>query len=309
MIYKIDKSSSFSHNYSVETVQWYPFDTGIFITSGMDKVLKIWDTKVMEPAENLKFKGRIFQHHLCPVPSPASCLIAAATTVNKALLVDIKSGSNVYELRGHTSSVLSCKWSPSTLYMLATGSADNKIMLWDVRATKNCLKVLDQNNGKGRSSCERTCTAHDGSVNGLCFTRNGLNLLSFGTDSRLRLWNVSTGENEMINYGSIPNDTRKSAQIDVSACTNKDLVYIPSEGNILIYSLYTGKKIKALPGHYSTVNCCYFHPFNIQLYSGGNDRIILCWSDETVESDYEECKKNENIIENEWSTSDEDSYS
>ena len=32
------------HKFSVATIQWYPLDTGMFISSGMDKLLKVWDT-------------------------------------------------------------------------------------------------------------------------------------------------------------------------------------------------------------------------------------------------------------------------
>lgn len=211
-----------------------------------------------------------------------------ATTISQALLVDIRTGSNAHELRGHTNSVLSCQWSPSEEYVLAMGSADNRLLLWDVRTTRQCLKVLDQNNGTGRSSNEETFTAHDGSINGLRFTRNGLFLLSFGTDCRLRLWNVSSGENELINYGFIMNDSKKSLQLDVSACTSEEFIYVPSGSNIYVYSVHTGVRVKTLLGHFNSVNSCYFHPFNVQLYSGGGDQIILCWADEMVESDMDE---------------------
>lgn len=33
--------------YSVETVQWYPFDNGLFTSSGGDKVLKVWDSNLL----------------------------------------------------------------------------------------------------------------------------------------------------------------------------------------------------------------------------------------------------------------------
>jgi len=32
------------HKFSVETVLWYPLDTGLFMSSGADCVLKVWDT-------------------------------------------------------------------------------------------------------------------------------------------------------------------------------------------------------------------------------------------------------------------------
>lgn len=90
-VFKIDRNHHHAHKYSVETIQWYPFDTGLFITSGMDKVMKIWDTTEMKPAEYFKFKGRIFQHDICPLPSPTSCLIAGklfiTVTVQKFLML------------------------------------------------------------------------------------------------------------------------------------------------------------------------------------------------------------------------------
>ena len=37
-------SNRYRHKFSVETVRWYPLDTGMFISSGTDKHLKVWDT-------------------------------------------------------------------------------------------------------------------------------------------------------------------------------------------------------------------------------------------------------------------------
>ena len=39
--------SDFRHRGSVETAQWYPFDTGMFVSSGTDKLVKVWDTNVL----------------------------------------------------------------------------------------------------------------------------------------------------------------------------------------------------------------------------------------------------------------------
>ena len=43
-------------------------------------------------------------------------------------------------------------------------------------------------------------TAHNGRVNGLCFSGDGLYLITMGTDDRMRLWNSSNGENTLVSF-------------------------------------------------------------------------------------------------------------
>ena len=64
---KIDRHSSHHcHKYSVECVQWYPLDTGMFLSSGMDKNLKIWDANAQVPADVVLVNGKIYHHHMSP---------------------------------------------------------------------------------------------------------------------------------------------------------------------------------------------------------------------------------------------------
>jgi len=37
-------NNKYRHKFSVETVNWYPLDTGLFTSSGTDCLLKVWDT-------------------------------------------------------------------------------------------------------------------------------------------------------------------------------------------------------------------------------------------------------------------------
>lgn len=37
-----------AHDGIVSCVEWYPFDTGMFVTGGSDKCVKIWDTESMQ---------------------------------------------------------------------------------------------------------------------------------------------------------------------------------------------------------------------------------------------------------------------
>ena len=47
LVCNIGKGNKFRHKFSVETVLWYPHDTGMFISSGFDKLLKVWDTNLL----------------------------------------------------------------------------------------------------------------------------------------------------------------------------------------------------------------------------------------------------------------------
>ena len=115
-----------------------------------------------------------------------------ATQRNEVLLADLRSGSRTHELRGHSGSVLTVKWSPYHEFQLASGSMDNRLLMWDVRASRSCLFSMDQNNGRNCSNIDQT-TAHNGYVHGISFSSSGLFLVSVGTDGRMRLWNTATG--------------------------------------------------------------------------------------------------------------------
>ena len=93
---------------------------------------------------------------------------------------------------------MSLAWSPYDEYLLASRSQDNHVVFWDIRKATGSLLDLDQHNGSGKGNVVLSVTAHNGHVNGLCFSLDGLHLLLFGTDNRLRLWDMCTGKNTLV---------------------------------------------------------------------------------------------------------------
>lgn len=87
------------HSQSVETVQWYPGDNGIFVTSSADQRLLVWDSNTLSIAEEFQISRTIFCHQIA---QPPSTLVAVASASNHVRLIDLKSGSHTHELRGHT---------------------------------------------------------------------------------------------------------------------------------------------------------------------------------------------------------------
>lgn len=278
----VGRSNRHVHKRSVETVQWYPHDTGMFTSSSMDMKLKIWDTNTLVPADVFEFDKPIYNHDMSPIATKHT-LIAVGDLSAHITLCDLKSGSATHILKGHRDSVMSVRWSTKNEFLLASGSRDNKVFLWDVRHAKGRLMTLDQHNGETVASTSTAVhTAHNGHVNGLTFTEDGLHLVSFGTDDRLRLWDTLTGKNTLINFGKVHNDGRKTLKLAVSIGSQPDAVFVPSVGEISVYDLQNGELVYDLNGHYHHVNCCVFHPIYQELYSGGQDSNVLIWEPEVV---------------------------
>lgn len=292
-IAKIKRRSSYAHQYSVERVQWYPLDTGLFTSSGMDCRLKLWDSNVLRPVETIQLQGGIYCHHLSPIGQRHS-LIAVALAHPHVSLVDMRTGSKSHQLHGHKGKVLSVTWSPCAEHLLASGGSDNKIHLWDVRSAKGFLCCLDRHNGAtdAKMNKQSATTAHGGAVSSLEFSKDGLHLVSFGTDERVRLWDIASHSNTLVNYGKVENGSSKGLQMTICSNANPPLIVVPSEGHILVFDMFTGEKVDTLLGHFNTVNCIQFRPFYQELYSGGNDRNILIWLpyDQQIEA-YEEFLK------------------
>jgi DNA excision repair protein ERCC-8 len=68
--------------------------------------------------------------------------------------------------------------------------------------------------------------AHSGTITGLAASPDGNNLLSGGTDSRLRLWDASNGDHLLVHYGDTFNHASKARRFALGA--GGSVVYHPS---------------------------------------------------------------------------------
>ena len=94
-------------------------------------------------------------------------------------ILDISPGARgevLMTLLGHTDVVVSVAYSPVG-NLLATGSADQTVKIWDVSSGQ----IL------------RTLFGHTGSIQGLSFSPDGSRLASASQDRTVRIWEVSTG--------------------------------------------------------------------------------------------------------------------
>lgn len=150
-------------------------------SAGDDKLVRIWrvDQEEEEQGEALLFQQNMASQNPASATTGRNAAPPASNGEPSHVAMDIytgsllqssssSSGSTTQLLRGHTSFVFCVAFSPQG-NLLASGSFDETIRLWDVK--------------KGR--CLRTLPAHSDPVSGVGFSSDGTLLLSCGHDGLL----------------------------------------------------------------------------------------------------------------------------
>ncbi|CAD8195753.1 unnamed protein product [Paramecium octaurelia] len=162
------------------------------------------------------------------------------------------------KLEGHESSVNSVSISPDGT-ILASGSADNSIRMWDIKTGQLKAKLV----------------GHENAVNQISFSPDGTILASVSGDRTIRLWDVKTG--------------LLKAQLDghsnavLTVCFSPDNTILASgsaDHSVRLWDITTRLVKARLVGHSNSV--C-FSPDGTILASGSGDNSIRLWDVKTKE--------------------------
>ncbi|MBG1258898.1 serine/threonine-protein kinase [Nostoc commune] len=174
------------HSHAVKSVAFSP-DGQILASGSWDKTIKLWDVNTSK--EICTITGHKLQVNSVAF-SPDGKLLASASYDRTIRLWQLKAFGRFEEkfenrpcysllgtLSGHAWAVLTVAFSPDGK-ILATGSDDNTIKLWEVNT--------------GQLIC--TLVGHSWSVVAVAFTADGEMLLSASCDKTVKLWKISTAE-------------------------------------------------------------------------------------------------------------------
>jgi WD40 repeat protein len=203
-------------------------------------------------------------------------------------------------LTGHGESIYSLAFSPDGM-MLASGSNDQSIKLWDLR-TGDVVHNLSGHlwvrsvalSGDGsllvtaggdhlvkiwdtRSGAElRTIEAHDGDISAVLFVPHSQMLVTASWDYTVKLWNMRTGNKirTLVGHRSLVNCIAVTPNGQILATGSHD-------SKIKLWNVETGREIITISGHKSSVNALAFSPDGQSLASCSDDRTIRIWNIKT----------------------------
>lgn len=238
--------------------------------------------------------------------SDDGCLVASGSVDHTIQVWNVKSGSCIQTLKGHTGAVMSVTFQPQKGvepdYILASTGQDGCVKLWNI-SNQECIQTLDEAGLPVRSvtfnfSGDQLAIGYlDGQVSllhvpsqrrqwlssdvnsqesPLAYSPDDRHLAVGYSDGRIQLWDVHQAQRVRILQGH-------TTQIFSVAYSTDGQMLASSSGDntVRIWDLKTGQCLKCLQGHTSRVSTVAFHPDNLCLASGSEDSTVRVWDVKT----------------------------
>ena len=187
---------------------------------------------------------------------------------------DAFTGEKTLELRGHSQSVTSVRWSPKG-DKIVSGSHDCSIIIWDVETGNKDFEMQGESEEVSASCCGMSCFSkskqgHAGPVTSVAWSPKGDKILSGSYDKTCIIWDAATGDkvSELEGHTSFVMSVAWSPKGDQILSGSRD-------NTCIIWDAVTGDKITLLEGHAGCVNGVAWS--GDQVVSCSDDKTLIIW--------------------------------
>ena len=235
-------------------------DNGMLISGSTDNTLRAWNVATGTQRWEQDVGNSVWTVAL---PSHDPHFIAYGGSKNYDIRMRYsEDGDWRSSVSGHTNKVNSLAFKPNS-YLLASGSADNTIRIWDVEDINNLRHVL-------------TLRGHTNQVLSVAWSPDGGTLASASSDGTVRLWNPNNG----INFAVLRGHTEWVSCVAWRP-DGRILASASGDDTIRIWDPDTHGTRRVLRGQTDPVFSLAFHPDGQTLASGSTDRTIRLWNPNT----------------------------
>jgi WD40 repeat protein len=247
---------------------------------------------VIDPGQQVQESNKTNNQLISPYIAPALLPACPTPTLSQILIIGERS-----ILEGHSGKVLSVDFSPDGR-LLASGSTDNTLRLWNVRQStllrtmlghpfpilslsfspNNQLIATGSDDGIVRiwqvsnGSLLHSLQGHAGWVNKVVFSPDGKSLSSASDDYTVRQWRVSDGRlNRVIDEGM-------GRVLDlIYSPSGQALAWCESNGAMRVWQIGDGKWLQVLNLADQRANTIAYSPEGALLAAGLENGTILIW--------------------------------
>lgn len=270
----LSKSNEQAHTHAITSLSIYPFDPTptTLLSTSFDESLRLTSITPtsLQPVHSFSLGYGTYTHAVSPVPS-ATPLIAVGTAHQAIRLLDLRSGLTTHSLPGHNGGIYALAWSPTSTHLLVSGSHDGRVLFFDVRRANAAFASLNLDDSIGFDPTEIPLSsrsqppqllnfsslAHNGPVTSVQFhpSPNPTSLITTGHDQRIRLWDLSTGRNDLVHFGPRIRNARIGhlAPLLTPAShvtkSSREALFWPNDdarGEIMMHSLREGELIRVM---------------------------------------------------------------
>jgi WD40 repeat protein len=299
------------HGAEIKAVAFSP-DGGRIVSASQDKTLRLWNSKTGQSiGQPLKGHGAGIR---AVVFSPDGSRIVSGSEDKTIRLWDVKTGQQIGQAwKGHGNTVKSVAFSPVRTmtskgvgYVIASGSHDKTVRLWDAQTGQSIGQPLQ---------------GHQAKVSSVAFSSDGRRIISGSWDETIRLWDVQTSQpigqplqthggailsvafspdgHHIISTGNSDNNIVRlwDAQMaqpvgqalkghgdreDVAFSPDGSIVSTSEENTLRLWDSKTSQPIgQPLKGHEDEITVIVFSPDGRRVVSGSLDKTLRLWDTQT----------------------------